>query len=211
MASDAEPDPGEDAIRKLVESIHLSPIATVVTDPRLPDNPIVEANPAFTRLTGYDRNEIIGRNCRFLAGEETEPAARQELREAVLAARPALVEMTNYRKDGTAFRNAVMIAPLFGDEGDVQLFLGSQMDLGDASTAGGSRRAQADRLVAALSPRQRQVLEGMVRGLRNKQIAADLSIDETTVKMHRRAMLSRVGATTTADAIRVGVEAGLAG
>jgi PAS domain S-box-containing protein len=193
----------------LVDSIHLSPIATVITDPRLPDNPIVEANPAFTDLTGYARDEILGRNCRFLAGADTEPEARERLRDAVRASRPALVEITNYRKDGDAFRNAVMIAPLFGEDGKVLLFLGSQMDVGSAPPVP-ERGREAERLTHALSPRQRQVLAGMVAGLRNKQIAAELGIDETTVKMHRRSMLSRLGASTTADAIRIGVEAGLA-
>jgi PAS domain S-box-containing protein len=211
MGSDAGQVPGDDALESLVDSIRLSPIATVITDPRQPDNPIVEANPAFTALTGYAREEIVGRNCRFLAGKETDAAARQQLREAVQANRPALVEVVNYRKDGSAFRNAVMIAPLFGEDGEVALFLGSQMDMGGPDRAAGLRRAQAERLAQGLSPRQRQVLQGMVRGLRNKQIAAELGIDETTVKMHRRSMLVRLGATTTADAIRLGVEAGLAG
>jgi PAS domain S-box-containing protein len=211
MGSDAGQVPGDDAVEALVDSIRLSPIATVITDPRQPDNPIVEANPAFAALTGYAREEIVGRNCRFLAGKETDAAARQQLREAVQANRPALVEVVNYRKDGSAFRNAVMIAPLFGEDGEVALFLGSQMDMGGPDQAAGLRRAQAERLAQGLSPRQRQVLQGMVRGLRNKQIAAELGIDETTVKMHRRSMLVRLGATTTADAIRLGVEAGLAG
>ena len=211
MGSDAEQVPGDDAAEALVDSIRLSPIATVITDPRQPDNPIVEANPAFTALTGYAREEIVGRNCRFLAGNATDAAARQQLREAVQANRPALVEVVNYRKDGSAFRNAVMIAPVFGEDGEVILFLGSQMDMGGPDQAAGLRWAQAERLAQGLSPRQRQVLQGMVRGLRNKQIAAELGIDETTVKMHRRSMLARLGAATTADAIRLGVEAGLAG
>ena len=211
MGSDAEQVPGDDAAEALVDSIRLSPIATVITDPRQPDNPIVEANPAFTALTGYAREEIVGRNCRFLAGNATDAAARRPLREAVQENRPALVEVVNYRKDGSAFRNAVMIAPVFGEDGEVILFLGSQMDMGGPDQAAGLRRAQAERLAQGLSPRQRQVLQGMVRGLRNKQIAAELGIDETTVKMHRRSMLARLGAATTADAIRLGVEAGLAG
>jgi PAS domain S-box-containing protein len=209
MGSEARQDSGDDAAEGLVDSIRLSPIATVVTDPRLPDNPIVEANPAFTALTGYTRDEIVGRNCRFLSGARTEPEAREHLRKAVRAGKAAMVEMTNYRKDGSAFLNAVMIAPLFDEEGQVRLFLGSQMDVGSAAPVS-DRQREAEKLTEALSPRQRQVLAGMVSGLRNKQIAADLGIDETTVKMHRRSMLSRLGAATTADAIRIGVEAGLA-
>lgn len=211
MGSDTGQAADDDAVEALVDSIRLSPIATVITDPRQPDNPIVEANPAFTALTGYAREEIVGRNCRFLAGNATDAAARRQLREAVQENRPALVEVVNYRKDGSAFRNAVMIAPVFGEDGEVILFLGSQMDMGGPDQAAGLRRAQAERLAQGLSPRQRQVLQGMVRGLRNKQIAAELGIDETTVKMHRRSMLARLGAATTADAIRLGVEAGLAG
>ena len=80
MGSDAEQVPGDDAAEALVDSIRLSPIATVITDPRQPDNPIVEANPAFTALTGYAREEIVGRNCRFLAGNATDAAARRQLR-----------------------------------------------------------------------------------------------------------------------------------
>ena len=87
-----------------------STIAAVVSDPRQPDNPIVACNNAFMFLTGYDRDEIVGRNCRFLRGERTEPEQTAKLRDAVAERRPTMVELINYRKDGTAFRNAVMIA-----------------------------------------------------------------------------------------------------
>lgn len=193
----------------LLASIELTPIATVVTDPRAADNPIIAANAAFERLTGYRREEIIGRNCRFLAGAETAASARAELRDAIAARRPVLSELVNYRKDGSAFRNAVMIAPVLGEGGEVVLFVGSQMET-EASPAD-ERRAEARRRVDSLTTRQREVLQHLVRGLRNKQIAGALGIDEKTVKMHRAAMLGRLGCATSADAIRVGVEAGLAG
>ena len=67
----------------LFASISLSPIASVVTDARSPDNPIVAVNRAFCELTGYREDEALGRNCRFLAGPETEPDARETLRHAV--------------------------------------------------------------------------------------------------------------------------------
>ena len=191
----------------LIASIERTPIATVVTDPRLPDNPIVAANAAFRRLTGYGEEEIVGRNCRFLAGPGTEAAGQALLRDAIARGRPALTELTNYRKDGSPFRNAVMIAPLLADDGDVVLFVGSQMEVAHPSDA---RRADAQRRAARLTARQRQVLEQMIRGYRNKQIAGFLGIDEKTVKMHRAAMLARLDCATSADAIRVGVEAGLA-
>lgn len=187
-----------------------SPLAAVVTNPRKPDNPIEAVNSAFCGLTGYPKHEIIGRNCRFLAGAETEPWGTAELREAIKNRRPALVEIVNYRRDGTSFRNGVMITPLFDADGEVAWFLGSQVDLGDVAEGSlVSRRQRAEYLVAGLSPRQRQVLELVAKGLLNKQIAGQLDLSEKTVKMHRALLFRSLGVVTTAEAIRIAVEAGL--
>jgi PAS domain S-box-containing protein len=185
--------------------IENSNVAAVVSDPRLPDNPIVACNGAFTQLTGYSDAEILGRNCRFLRGERTEPAQTEMLREAVTLKRPVMVELINYKKDGTAFRNAVMIAPIFDDLGEVAYFLGSQMAISDQ---GSSRHEQATELIAALSPRQRQILEALTKGRMNKQIAFDLNLTERTIKMHRAALLRALDVRTVAEAIRIGIEAG---
>ena len=193
----------------LFASINLSPIASVITDARLPDNPIVAVNRAFCELTGYRDDEIVGRNCRFLAGPGTEAAAQAALREAVATGRPMLVELTNYRKDGRPFRNAVMIAPVLGEAGEVAYYLGSQMDAGEGPGLSAPRRQQAEHQVRALTPRQLQVLGHMIAGYRNKQIAGFLGIDEKTVKMHRASLLTRLGVGSSAEAIRIGVEAGV--
>ena len=129
-------------------SIHRSPIATILTDRRAEDNPIVEANDAFVDLTGYSREEIIGQNCRFLAGRGTEAEAQSALRQAVEDGKTALVEITNYRKDGTPFRNAVMLAPIRDADGSVSMFIGSQMDLETTGAGGGLRSTRARDLVA---------------------------------------------------------------
>ncbi|HET6555314.1 MAG TPA: LuxR C-terminal-related transcriptional regulator [Dyella sp.] len=192
--------------KSLFQSIALSPIATLVTDPQLPDNPIVCANEAFCRLTGYERHEIVGRNCRFLGGPGTEVSARAQLRKAVAEGTPVLTVLLNYRKDGSPFRNAVMIAPILDAGGKVTYFVGSQMDVTAEATAPAHAQRSAER-VAGLTPRQRQVLEWMVKGHRNKQIATTLGIEEKTVKMHRASLLKRLGAATSADAIRIGIEA----
>lgn len=192
------------------QSVGASPLAMVVTNPRRPDNPIEVANEAFCMLTGYAEREIVGRNCRFLAGERTEPSGRTQLRSAVLEARPVLVDILNYRRDGSQFRNGVMVAPLFDDDGQLAFFLGSQVDLGlDEDAALSIRRARAVTLVNQLPQRQREVLEGMAKGLLNKQIAYQLGIAEKTVKMHRVLLLERLGGVTSAEAIRIAVEAGL--
>ena len=192
----------------LIASLGTLPIAMVVSNPRRPDNPLEVANPAFCTLTGYAERDIVGRNCRFLTVEATDQAATEQLRRSIRERRPVMVDIVNYRSDGRPFRNGVMIAPLFGEDGEVELFLGSQVDLGDAPTSAARRGAAAER-VAGLPPRQRQVLELMARGLLNKQIAWQLKISEKTVKMHRALLLERLGAATSAEAIRLAVEAGL--
>lgn len=196
----------DDEFAEMFRSIAFTPIATVVTDPRKPDNPIVAANDGFVRLTGYALDEVIGRNCRFLAGRGTDAEQTEILRQAIADARPVFAEIVNYRRDGSAFANAVMIAPLFDSRGTLRYFVGSQMDVGDKARA---RDGGADRRLAMLTRRQRQVLKEMALGYRNKQIAHRLGISEKTVKMHRAALLKRLEATSSADAIRMAVEAGL--
>jgi len=194
----------------IIESVCASPLAMVLSNPRRPDNPLEVVNPVFCALTGYAEDEIVGRNCRFLTGEATDPAATEQIRTGIRAKQPVLVDILNYRSDGSAFRNGVMIAPIFGPDGELAWFLGSQVDLGPAhAEAFAERRSGAAKRVDKLPPRQRQVLQAMARGLLNKQIAWELKISEKTVKMHRALMIERLGAATSSEAIRIAVEAGL--
>jgi len=180
-----------------------------VSNPRLPDNPIVECNEAFVALTGYRSDEIIGHNCRFLAGEGTEPWLTEMLRNGIRRRQPVMVEILNYKKDGTPFRNAVMVAPIFDANGELEYFLGSQVEIAeDVARANDARREAAHDRVAALSRRQREVLVEMAAGRLNKQIAYELGLSERTVKMHRAAVITSLGVKTSADVIRLAIEAG---
>jgi PAS domain S-box-containing protein len=195
---------------RVIDSVHSSPLAMVLSNPRLPDNPLEVVNRAFCELTGYREREIVGRNCRFLAGDGTEQAETERIRVAIRDQAPVLADILNYRSDGTAFRNGVMITPIYGPDGELAWFLGSQVDLGPGhAQAFAERRLGAAERVAALPPRQRQVLQGMSRGLLNKQIAWELKISEKTVKMHRALLIERLGVGSSAEAIRIAVEAGL--
>lgn len=187
-----------------------SPIASVVTDPTLRDNPIVACNQAFIDLTQYPRSEIIGRNCRFLAGPGTEPWLTDVIRKGVDERKPVLVEILNYKRDGTPFRNAVMVAPIFDEDGELTYFLGSQVELDEDATGPSiSRRIAASEKLRELSPRQLEVLQMVSSGLRNKQIAYELGLSEKTVKMHRGIAMEKLGVRTSADMVRLAVEAGI--
>lgn len=186
-----------------------SPIPSVISNPRLPDNPIVACNTAFCDLTGYSPDEVLGRNCRFLSGPGTEPWLSEEIRRGVREHQPVLVEILNYKRSGEPFRNAVLVAPIYDENDDLLYFLGSQIETSaDASSLTSMRRIRAAELVKKLSLRQGQVLKYVANGLLNKQIAGELGLAEKTVKMHRAILMTRLGLHTTADLIRLAVEAG---
>jgi PAS domain S-box-containing protein len=101
----------------------------VITDPARPDNPIVFANEAFQQLTGYSRKEIVGRNCRFLQGPDTDRTSLDKVRAAIDAGRSIDIDLLNYRKDGTSFWNALYMSPVRSDQGEIQFFFASQLDV----------------------------------------------------------------------------------
>jgi len=104
-------------------------IPLTLADPSRPDNPLVYVNEAFEELTGYDREEALGRNCRFLQGPETDPETVAEIAAAVDAEETIRTEVLNYRKDGTPFRNRLDVTPIYDENGRLLRFLGSQRDV----------------------------------------------------------------------------------
>lgn len=100
-----------------------------ISDPNQPDHPIVYANEAFELLTGYSREEAVGRNCRFLQGAETDQNTVDEIRRAVRQKMPVTVELLNYRKDGSEFWNRLSITPIVNSAGDVTHYIGVQSDV----------------------------------------------------------------------------------
>lgn len=192
----------------LSELVYSDHVAVVLTDVNQPDNPVVECSKAFLRLTGYSRDEVIGRNCRFLAGPGTDPTKQAMIRDALKDRQPIVIELLNYRKDGTPFNNSLMIAPVLGDDGSLTGFLGTQVEVsGEESRFVLSRDEGARSLATQLSTRQRQVLSLLARGQRYKQIAFELGIRERTVKMHRSLMLKSLKVETNAEAVRIAVRA----
>ncbi|MFQ4141610.1 EAL domain-containing protein [Chlorogloeopsis sp. ULAP02] len=101
----------------------------ILTDANQPDNPVIYVNPAFEKMTGYCACEVIGRNCRFLQGNERDQAAVEELRTAIQEQRECHVILRNYRKDGTPFWNELYLAPVFDASGCLTHFIGVQNDI----------------------------------------------------------------------------------
>lgn len=115
------PDPFAAAVRA-------TRMPMVITDPHQPDNPIVFVNDAFSQLTGYARDEILGRNCRFLQGPETDPADVAQIRDAIERQVPIEIDLLNHKKTGEAFWNRLLVSPVFDDQGRLTYFFASQFD-----------------------------------------------------------------------------------
>jgi len=106
-----------------------------IADARLPDNPLIYANPGFSRLTGYSVEESIGRNCRFLQGRDREQPELDRLRRALREKQACTVLLRNYRKDGSLFWNRLSITPVRDTAGNVTHFIGVQSDVTEEKTA----------------------------------------------------------------------------
>lgn len=100
-----------------------------LSDPDLEDNPIIYANKVFEQLTGYSREDIIGRNCRFLQGDDRDQEGIKEISKALAEHKEIEVTLRNYKKNGELFYNHLLVRPLFDDQGHVIYFLGLQYDI----------------------------------------------------------------------------------
>ena len=122
---------------------HKARTAMVIADPHRPDCPVVFVNPAFADMTGYDPQSVVGRNCRFMQGPETDPEAVRQIRRAIAERKPIEQELYNYRRDGSGFWNALYITPIFDDAGDLSCFFASQFDISSRREA---QRRQGQRI-----------------------------------------------------------------
>ncbi len=120
-----------------------------ISDARLPDNPLIYANSGFERLTGYSVESIIGKNCRFLQGPGADPAAVEEIRRALREQRECVVEILNYRKDGTPFWNRLSITPIRDADQRVTHYIGVQTDITARKNAEDALRRAKEELEVA--------------------------------------------------------------
>jgi PAS domain S-box-containing protein len=127
----------------------------ILTDPHQDDNPIVFANKAFLDLTLYEEAEVLGRNCRFLQGSQTDRQMVAQLRDAVEAKESVALEILNYRRDGTPFWNAVFIGPVYDTSGNLLYFFASQLDV--------TRRRESEK--ASLQAQKMEAVGQLTAGL----------------------------------------------
>ncbi len=133
-----------------------------IVDLRLPHTPLIYVNEGFERLTGYSAREALGSNCRFLQGPDTDLQARDEIRRAVAERRECLVEILNYRKDGTPFWNRLSLTPVRDGAGEVTHYIGVQSDVTARRQAEEALRRANDELRVA-SEKMRRSLEVAAR------------------------------------------------
>ncbi|MDP8944906.1 MAG: PAS domain-containing protein [Actinomycetota bacterium] len=178
---------GFDKLRLLDRAVTASTNSIVITDPNQPDDPLVYVNPAFERTTGYPAEEALGRNCRFLQGEDHDQPALEELRTAIHEERHCTVVLRNYRKDGTPFWNELSVYPVRDEKGHMTNFVGVQNDVTERIRAeevfSEIRRAERRRIARDLHDIALQDLSGALQSLRlthlrSRNTGADLDLKE---------------------------------
>ena len=119
----------KETLHLLERAIAASSNGIIITDHRKPDNPIIYCNRAFESITGYSRTEVLGSNCRFLQGPDTDKEAIEKIRQAIVQEKDCLVVLKNYRKDGTPFWNELVISPVRDTNNCLTHFIGIQTDI----------------------------------------------------------------------------------
>jgi PAS domain S-box-containing protein len=116
-------------LRQLQQAIDNADVPITLADPSQENDPLVYVNDGFEEMTGYPPKETLGRNCRFLQGEDTDPEKVAALREAIDDEETISVELRNYRKDGTEFWNRLTVTPIYDSNGNLVRYLGTQEDI----------------------------------------------------------------------------------
>jgi len=157
--------------------------AFTVSDARVPDHPLVWVNPAFEQTTGYTREQVVGRNCRFLQGPDTDPDAVRTIAEALRAQRPVEVTLLNHRADGSAFWNELVITPVFDTAGVLTHCVGLQSDVTDRVLAERSRAQHlaTERAAARDQEQSRHRLEVLAEA--TSLLASTLDVDESLERL----------------------------
>lgn len=181
-------------------AIEMTRMPMILTDPHQYDNPIVFANKAFLDLTLYEEVEVLGRNCRFLQGPQTDREMVAQMRDAVAADESIALEVLNYRRDGSPFWNGVFIGPVHDTSGNLLYFFASQLDVtrrreSEKMSAQAQKMEAVGQLTAGLAHDFNNLLQ-VVNG--NLELATARVTDERTLRyLHGAKGAAERGASLT--------------
>ncbi len=171
----------EDIMRVQERALAATSSGVTIADASRSERPLIYCNEAFTAITGYQPYEVLGRSCRFLQGPETDPAAVQRVRDAIHYGEHCKVVLKNYRKDGAAFWNELIISPVYSGEGELTHFIGVQQDITARVEAEEALERANEALAEANQKLEQRVLERTAElALANERLLHDAFHDSLT-------------------------------
>ena len=186
MSENAIPNFSHDSLEKdfnlFAAVLDATSTGVAITDHLQPDEPIIYCNKSFEVLSGYNRDRIIGHNCRFLQGDDRDQEARKTIREAIKKGVSVNVEIRNYKADGTLFWNDLIMSPVKDSDGNITHFVGIQTDITRRKQAEASLQAEKDKLERRVEERTRNLkeneeyLSSIVQTMRESLIVLDKSL-----------------------------------
>jgi PAS domain S-box-containing protein len=174
----------------LTSALDASISGVIITDNQQPDNPIIYCNRAFLDMSGYQREEVIGHNCRFLQRDDREQRERAIIREAILQGESCQVQIRNYKKDGTAFWNELYMSPVKNKKGEVSYFIGVQNDVSRRVNAEIELRRQKELTETRIDQRTKSLqeseeyLDSIIQTVRESLIVLDVDFKVLSVNEH---------------------------
>ncbi|TDS06782.1 PAS domain-containing sensor histidine kinase [Sphingobacterium paludis] len=179
------------ALRKIFgTALDASVDGVVITDNKLPDNPIIYCNQAFCDITGYSMDEIIGHNCRFLQANDRNQEVRRTIADAIKEGKACQVDIRNYKKDGSLFFNELSISPVYDEDGNITHFIGIQNDITRRKEAEHSLKLERENLEKRVNERTKELqeheafLKGIVETIRESLIVLNPDLKIALVNKH---------------------------
>lgn len=183
-----------DEMRRLLDrAVAASINGIIISDPTLPDDPIIYANPAFERTTGYSLKETVGRNCRFLQNDDRDQPELEDLRDALAEGREFRTVIRNYKKSGEMFWNELYISPVYDERGNLTNFIGVQHDITER------KRAEEERDIFLARERVARAEASAARRRLGFLVEADAVLLSSVGYLERLRDTARIAATSLAD------------
>lgn len=190
-----EGDSTDDSLKRLLDLLERAIDETAegitISDALQPDNPVIFANKGFERLTGYTAQEIVGRNCRFLQGPQSDLYTVSQIRQAIQEGAECTVELLNYRKDGTPFWNRLSITPLRDRSGRITHFAGIQSDITELRETQ-EQLERANRELVRFERRITQELD-QAREAQRSLLPQDMPLDDRLCFAHKYVPMTEIG------------------